>query len=104
MKRFMIVLACAIAGLVPAAPAFAQTSTQDAYSGVAGQLNSGGGNDTAGGGNATPGGSVTPVQSSGDGTLPFTGFELILSALAGAGLVGGGIAMRRASRGGESTP
>ena len=70
-----------------AGPAFAQT--EDAYNGLAGAQQGGGGDAAA----ADTGGS-----------LPFTGLELGLVAIAGAGLLGVGYAVRRASNPRESTP
>ena len=71
--------------------AFAQTSpTQDAYGGVLGNEAEEG--DVAGEvATQTTGGN-------GNGSLPFTGSETILVALAGIGLVGLGFAMRRGTR------
>ena len=82
----LLVLAVAIMALA-AGPAFAQT--EDAYNGLAGAQQGGGGNAAA----ADTGGS-----------LPFTGLELGLVAIAGAGLLGVGYAVRRASSTRESTP
>jgi hypothetical protein len=86
MRKITSLLACIVVMLVIAVPASAQTSTEDGYSGLAGQQQGGG---SAGGGG---------------GSLPFTGLELGLVALTGAGLVGVGFAVRRASRLRESTP
>jgi hypothetical protein len=89
-----------------AGSALAQSSpTGDAYSGVLGlQQNSGTG---GGGGNApaasqsAPAASQTAPQtvsaSPGNKSLPFTGFELGLVALAGVALLGSGFALRRVS-------
>ncbi|HEU0023837.1 MAG TPA: hypothetical protein VFQ12_04370 [Thermoleophilaceae bacterium] len=82
----LLVLAVAIMALA-AGPAFAQT--EDAYNGLAGAQQGGGGDAAA----ADTGGS-----------LPFTGLELGLVAIAGAGLLGVGYAVRRASSTRESTP
>ena len=89
MRKITRVLVCAIAVLALAAgPAYAQTATEDAYNGLAG---------------AQQGGGDGPVATTGDtGSLPFTGLELSLVALAGAGLLGAGFAVRRASRPRES--
>ncbi len=90
MRKITRVLVCAFAVLALAAgPAYAQTATEDAYNGLAG-AQQGGGDDG-------------PVATTGDtGSLPFTGLELSLVALAGAGLVGAGFAVRRVSRPRES--
>jgi hypothetical protein len=102
-----------------AVPAVAQTSpTADAYGGqqgeVLGNFNGGGQDDVipppaeaAPGGGAAPAtpavprvenGVDVPTPSVTEGSLPFTGFEAGLVALAGLALVGTGFAMRRASR------
>jgi hypothetical protein len=67
--------------------ALAQDSpTQDAYGGVLGnEVENDVGGDVA-------------TQNTENGSLPFTGFETGLVALAGIGLVGLGFAMRRGTR------
>jgi LPXTG-motif cell wall-anchored protein len=71
--------------------AVAQTSpTQDAYGGVLGNEQDEG--DVAGDV------ATQTAQNGGNGSLPFTGSETILVALAGIGLVGLGFAMRRGTR------
>jgi hypothetical protein len=88
MRKITRLLVCAVAILALAAgPAFAQT--EDAYNGLAGAQQGGGGSEAA----ATDTG----------GSLPFTGLELALVAIAGAGLLGVGYAVRRASNPREST-
>jgi hypothetical protein len=88
MRTITRLLVCAVAILALAAgPAFAQT--EDAYNGLAGAQQGGGGDEAA----ADTGSS-----------LPFTGLELGLVAIAGAGLLGVGYAVRRASNPRESTP
>jgi hypothetical protein len=88
MRTITRLLVCAVAIMALAAgPAFAQT--EDAYNGLAGAQQGGGGDAAA----ADTGGS-----------LPFTGLELGLVAIAGAGLLGVGYAVRRASSTRESTP
>jgi hypothetical protein len=88
MRTITRLLVCAVAIMALAAgPAFAQT--EDAYNGLAGAQQGGGGDEAA----ADTGGS-----------LPFTGLELGLVAIAGAGLLGVGYAVRRASNTRESTP
>jgi len=94
--------------LALASPVMAQTSpTDDTYGGTAGselgQSNTGGGS----GGDGTDPNAVNSVNSAGngsgdgsdDGSLPFTGAELWIIALAGAGLIAGGVALRRTTRG-----
>ncbi len=97
--RIRTAIAIAVASLALAVPsvALATSPTQDAYSGIAGQQQ---------GGNETPSSGTQAVsQSSGDGattessgTLPFTGFEVGLIALVGAGLLGSGILLYRGRR------
>jgi hypothetical protein len=89
MRKLTSVLVCVVVVLALAAPAFAQNATQDAYNGLAG-AQQGGGGDTAG------------AADTGGSTLPFTGLQIALIAGAGAGLLGAGVAMRRASRFRES--
>jgi hypothetical protein len=90
MRKITTFLAVALASLAVAAPAFAQSATEDAYRGVAAtqQFDNGGDGD---------GGTTTSSDS-----LPFTGLELGLIALVGAGLLGAGFAIRRASRPGAA--
>jgi hypothetical protein len=85
----MAVLAVAFV-LALGGTALAQDSpTQDAYGGVLG-------NEAEG--NVTGEAVATPPNSPPSGSLPFTGFETGLVALAGIGLVGLGFAMRRGTR------
>ena len=88
MRKLTSVLVCVVVVLALAAPAFAQNATQDAYNGLAGAQQGGGDGDVAATGTG--------------GSLPFTGLQIALFAGAGAGLLGAGIAMRRASRFRES--
>jgi hypothetical protein len=88
MRKLSSVLVCIVVVLALAAPAFAGTPTEDAYNGLAG-AQQGGGGDVAG-------------TSDSGGSLPFTGLQIALIAGAGAGLLGAGVAMRRASRFRES--
>jgi hypothetical protein len=80
--------------LALAGTAMGQSSpTQDAYGGVLGNEVQ---NDSQGSGTA-PAATQELGANAGD-SLPFTGFEAGLVALAGAGLVALGFAMRRTSR------
>ena len=89
MRKITRLLACVVAILALAAgPAFAQT--EDAYNGLAGAQQGGGGGNEAG-----------TVDTG--GSLPFTGLELALIVTAGVGLLGVGYAVRRASGPREST-
>jgi hypothetical protein len=91
MRKITTFLAVALASLAVAAPAFAQSATEDAYRGVAAtqQFDNGG----------TGGTGATTTSSD---SLPFTGLELGLIALVGAGLLGAGFAIRRVSRPGAA--
>jgi hypothetical protein len=94
MTRITTIFACACAMLALAAPvAFAQSSTEDAYEGLAALEDVGGGSN----GSENPGSAANTADDG--GTLPFTGLELSLFALVGVALVGGGYAVRRVSRG-----
>lgn len=116
-NRTMVLAAAFV--LTMAVPVLAQTSpTTDAYGGqqgeVLGNFTPGGTNDvvpppTAGdtGPTAPRETNATPVERGADapvtpsvaaGSLPFTGFEAALVALAGLALLGSGFAMRRATR------
>jgi hypothetical protein len=89
MRKITRLLVCAVAILaIAAGPAFAQT--EDAYNGLAGAQQGGGGDNAA-------------AAADTGGSLPFTGLELVLVAIAGAGLLGVGYAVRRASNPREST-
>ncbi len=88
LKRLAFLLAVVFASLALTAPAFAQTATEDAYDSVVGAQEFGGG-----------GGSDNAAQAAdSSGSLPFTGLELGVIALMGAGLLGTGVAIRRVSR------
>ena len=77
MSHFIAALVLCLA-LASAAPAFAQeTPAQDAYSGEAGQH-------------------VTDPTAS--GSLPFTGLNLTLAVVVGAGLLGTGLMLRRSTQ------
>ena len=55
---------------------------------------------TASGSGEDPG---DPGTANSTGGLPFTGFDLALSLVAGAGLLGAGLVLRRASRSTDAT-
>jgi hypothetical protein len=99
----VMVAACLLLAAVPGA-ALAQSPTADGYSGVAGQQESGG--NTPGAAlqvsAATVGDESTPAAATSAGsTLPFTGLEVGVIALAGICLLGGGVVLYRMSRGGS---
>jgi hypothetical protein len=80
--------------LALAAPAFGQSATEDAYGGIAGVQEFSGG----GGGGGSHAVLASETTSSGSGTLPFTGLDIGLIALAGVALVGTGLVIRRTNR------
>ena len=82
--RLALLVVCFSVALGALAPtAFGQSATEDNYTPLAGQQ-------------ADPGDPT--VRSSDGGSLPFTGLEAGLVALAGAALLGTGLLVRRASR------
>lgn len=85
MRKISSFLACVVVVLAFAAPAFAQSPTEDAYSGLAGSQQGGGG-----------GVNSADVADTG-GSLPFTGLQIVLIAGAGVALLGAGVAVRHAS-------
>ncbi len=98
MRTRMTIIASVLVGVLAlSAPAFAQqTPTKDAYGGVIAEV-------------VTPKKPTTPtppqqtVQAqqqqapAGTSSLPFTGLQVTLVLLAGAVLLGGGLALRRAT-------
>lgn len=103
MKR-LIILSLALA-LTTAAPAFGQSATKDAYGGPASVLSNISRHDTSSNSshrsNASTSASTDPTPSSssdGKGTLPFTGFDVVLLAFGSVALVGVGMGVRRLSR------
>ncbi len=95
-KRLLILAAVVTAALaLMSASAFAQTPTGDAYGGLAGisQGPAGGEGDSAG----VSAGTTATAADTGD-ELPFTGLELGVFAIIGAGLVGTGLVLRRTIR------
>jgi hypothetical protein len=110
MRKSLLAIAVLGLALVFAAPAMAQDPTQDAYGGVLGgqevdEDNGGGGvapdEASGGGGGSSPEAATVsppPTQQVSEGSLPFTGFEVGVVLLMGAGLVGLGLVLRRAGR------
>jgi hypothetical protein len=78
-KKLMVGIGTTIAALALAGPAQASTAADDQYGAVLGEQ--------GGGGN---------VQ--GTGTLPFTGFDVLLVGGAGTALMTGGLLLRRTAR------
>jgi len=98
----LALIAC-LALVVPAGAALAASPTQDAYSGVLPAQTQGGDNGPSAGTEAVAVSeepvSTAEVESvSGGNTLPFTGLEVGIIALAGVILIGGGLALYRFSR------
>ena len=98
MRTKLLVVLMAGFALALAGTAIAQDNpTQDAYGGVLGNEVTANDDTTQAGGEA-----AAEVEASAPaataGSLPFTGFEVGLVALAGIGLVMLGVAMRRSSR------
>lgn len=78
-KKLKVGIATTIAALALAGPAQASTAADDQYGAVLGEQ--------GGGGN---------VQ--GTGTLPFTGFDVLLVGGAGTALMAGGLLLQRTAR------
>jgi hypothetical protein len=91
--RLTSIFAVLVVVLVMAAPALAQTATQNGYSGTGGQVQAQVDDDAS-----------APVavtgSSGGDGgaSLPFTGLDVAMLAGAGVLLAGAGLGMRRLTR------
>jgi S1-C subfamily serine protease len=104
MRMRLLVILAMVFTLALAGTALAQDQnpTQDGYGGVLGEEVSN--SDDGGGGSPPPPGGdddeegVVVTQASDGGSLPFTGLELGLVALAGFGLVTLGFMMRRTTR------
>ena len=107
MRPFLAILLAAFLVGGFSATAVAQSPTQDAYGGALGEQvgddDSGSGDTPAGSQEAEEGGDVAaaPVavtRAQADSSLPFTGLDLVVVVLIGAGLVGLGVGLRWASR------
>ncbi len=98
MRTKLLVLLAMVFTLAFVGTAMGQDNpTEDAYGGVLGDEVSS--NDDSGSPAATEDQeSSAPVAAQDTGSLPFTGLELGLVALAGFGLVALGLAMRRSTR------
>ena len=86
--RLAATFAVLVLALALAAPAFAQTSSQDGYTDQAGQVQ----------------GQFGGTGSGGGGSLPFTGLDVALFAGAGALLAAAGIGLRRLTRAPHGNP
>jgi hypothetical protein len=85
----LTLLATCVLALMVAGTAYAQTPTGDTYGGLAGVAQGPSGGDT--------GGQAAVADTSG-AELPFTGLELGVFAIIGAGLLGTGLVLRRTLR------
>lgn len=114
MRRLAPLIGCLIAFAAVPAAAYGQTASAAQYGGVEQEVVTGGPTapppqqgveeETATGGPTTPGAQRGPSEDavagpeSAEGTLPFTGRDLVLILVAGLGLVGLGAALRRTAR------
>ncbi len=96
MKR-LITFALLVA-LMAAAPAYGQNSFKDESGGPAASINTISRNNPHSTTSHDPTSSSASASSSGKGTLPFTGFDVMLLAFGGVALVGVGMGVRRLSR------
>ena len=102
-----LVAAIAAVSFATAAPAFADDSSLDGYGGPGANVLSEiqqptGEAKTAETPKAAPKAAAAESREAPGGSLPFTGLDLGLLGVAGAGLLGLGVAMRRLTRGPES--
>jgi hypothetical protein len=85
----LTLLATCVLALMIAGSAYAQTPTGDTYGGLAGIAQGPSGGDTGG---------QAAAAADTSGQLPFTGLELGVFAIVGAGLLGTGLVLRRTLR------
>lgn len=98
-KRLLILAAVVTAALaLMSVSAFAQTPTGDAYGGLAGISQGPAGGNGSGGESAGVSAGSTATTADTGGQLPFTGLELGVFAVVGAGLLGTGLVLRRTLR------
>jgi hypothetical protein len=89
------IFAIVVVVLVMAAPAFAQTATQNGYSNTGGQVQAQVDDESS----SAPVAVTEGGSGGGDGSsLPFTGLDVALLASAGLLLAGAGLGMRRLTR------
>ncbi|HEX7290074.1 MAG TPA: hypothetical protein VF250_03005 [Conexibacter sp.] len=94
MKRLALLMAVVAIALAAAAPAYAGNAVSDTYAGRGGGIVG-----TVDSGNGPTASTPQQVQNtSGNGSLPFTGLDIGLLALGGVALVGVGIVLRRVAR------
>ncbi len=95
MKR--LIMFALVVALMAAAPAYGQNSLKDESGGPAASISTlSRPHDPNSNSNSSP--SSSSASSSGKGSLPFTGFDVMLLAIGGAALVGVGMGVRRLSR------
>jgi hypothetical protein len=95
--RVRLIITVVVLGLACPGVASATNPTQDTYGGIIGQQQSAGGKVDSDPSTQSTGGVSKATSRVSSGSLPFTGFELGLIGVAGMGLIGMGIAIRRAS-------
>jgi hypothetical protein len=88
LLKLALVAGCVLA-LMMTGTALAQTPTGDTYGGLAGVTQGPSGGNSGGG---------SPTAANTSGELPFTGLELGVFAIVGAGLLGTGLVLRRTMR------
>jgi hypothetical protein len=103
-KHKSVVAAIAVLSLATAAPAFAEDSSLDGYGGpganVLSEIQQPSGKAKAA---ETPKAAPAAAREAPSGALPFTGLDLGLLGVAGVGLLGLGVGMRRLTRSSESS-
>lgn len=92
-RRFLLIIAASSLAFTPAT-AFAASATQDAYEPDDTGVNAETDEEPA---DETPTAAAAP-SATGTSALPFTGMEAGLIAVAGLGLAGTGVALRRVGR------
>ncbi len=96
MKR--LIMFALVVALMAAAPAYGQNSLKDESGGPAASISTlSRPHDPNSNSNSSPS-SSSASSGSGKGSLPFTGFDVMLLAIGGAALVGVGMGVRRLSR------
>ncbi len=97
MKR--LIMFALVVALMAAAPAYGQNSLKDESGGPAASISTlSRPHDPNSNSNSNSSPSSSSASSSGKGSLPFTGFDVMLLAIGGAALVGVGMGVRRLSR------
>jgi hypothetical protein len=92
LLKLTLVASCVLA-LMLAGTAYAETPTGDTYGGLAGIAQG-----PSGGDNAEEPAVAAEAAADTSGELPFTGLQLGVFAVVGAGLLGTGLILRRTAR------